>query len=351
MNQQDSSYSKSLLLFVEDLGPTAQMVARRKLNGWLNTAANFSTPGSSFWLQAPNCQNFAASASAQYPPTLNAPPSAACQNISQGERIDMFDADKGGRAYAGNKLSLHGTSSEGAPNHNCYSNFGAIKSEVSLANEMDVANVSKNEKPHQSQNRVLQQGSHSYVTDARDLNLLTADLSINDDDSAMWKVGKSKMDNKPQSLDLGFKDSASNALESRLSESYSFSPPSWPLKTTGMSSFNRNMGSTRILSTQCRGGDQAFSTQVPSHGLGGSSERIPALKPSEQPSPVSGHFIFDLPFLKTRLDQINSLGQNRFLQHGSGMQGPVPNRAGETNNGSRPHSSLNTQNASLALQL
>jgi bromodomain-containing protein 7/9 len=84
VNQQDTSYSKSLLLFVKDLGPTAQMVARRKLNGWLNTAANFSTPGSNFWLQAPNCQNFAASASAQYPPTFDAPPSAACQNISQG---------------------------------------------------------------------------------------------------------------------------------------------------------------------------------------------------------------------------------------------------------------------------
>ncbi|KAL9337134.1 hypothetical protein Peur_071622 [Populus x canadensis] len=356
VNQQDTSYSKSLLLFVKDLGPTAQMVARRKLNGWLNTAANFSTPGSNFWLQAPNCQNFAASASAQYPPTFDVPPSAACQNISQGERIDMFDADKGGRAYAGNKLSLHGTSSEVAPNHNCYSIFGAIKSEVSFANEMDVANVSKNEKPHQSQNRGLQQGSHSYVTDARDLNLLTADLSINDDDSAMWKVGKSKMDNKPQSLDLGFKDSESNALKSRLSESYSFSPSSWPLKTTGMSSFNRNMGntrsgSTRIPSTQCRGGDQAFSTQGPSHGLGGSSERIPAMKPSEQPTPVSGHFIFDLPFLKTRLDQINSLGQNRFSQHGSGMQGPFPNRTGETYNDSRPHSSLNAQHADLALQL
>ncbi|XP_011006261.1 PREDICTED: bromodomain-containing protein DDB_G0270170-like isoform X2 [Populus euphratica] len=356
VNQQDTSYSESLLLFAKDLGPTAQMVARRKLNGWLNTAANFSTSGSNFWLQAPNCQNFAASASAQYPPTFDVPPSAACQNISRGERVDMFGADKGGRAYAVNKLSLHGTSSEVAPNHNCYSILGDIKSEVSFANEMDVANVSKNEKPHQSQNRGLQQGSHSYVTDARDLNLLTADLSINDDDSAMWKVGKSKMDNKPQSLDLGFKDSQSNALESRFSESYSFSPSSWPLKTTGMSSFNRNMGntrsgSTRILSTQCRGGDQAFSTQGPSHGLGGSSERIPTLKPSEQPTHVSGHFIFDLPFLKTRLDQINSLGQNRFSQHGSGMQGPFPNRTGETYNDGRPHSSLNSQPANLALQL
>ncbi|KAJ6708494.1 BROMODOMAIN-CONTAINING PROTEIN [Salix viminalis] len=356
VNQQDTSYSESLLLFVKDLGPTAQMVARRKLNGWLNTAANFSTPGSNFWLQAPNFQNFAASTSAQYQPTFDATTTAACQNVSKGDRIDMFDADKGGRAYAGNKLSLHGTSSEVAPNCNCNSNFGAIKSEASFGNEMDVANVPKNEKPRQSQNRGPQQGSHSCVTDARDLNLLTADLSINDDDSARWKVGKGKMDNKPRSQDLGFKDSGSNALESRSSDSYSFSPSSWPLKATGMSSFNRNMGNTQggstcIAGTQCRGDDQAYATQGPSHGLCGSSERVPALNPSNQPAPASGHFIFDLPFLKTQLDQINSMELNRFSQHGSGMQGPFPKKIAETYNDSRPHSSLNTQHTNLALQL
>ncbi|KAJ6395159.1 hypothetical protein OIU77_020424 [Salix suchowensis] len=334
VNQQDTSYSESLLLFVKDLGPTAQMVARRKLNGWLNAAANFSTP---------------ASTSAQYQPTFDATTTAACQNVSQSDRIDMFDADKGGRAYAGNKLSLHETSSEVAPNCNC-------KGEASFGNEMDFANVPKKEKPHQSQNRGPQQGSHSCVTDARDLNLLTADLSINDDDSARWKVGEGKMDNKPRSQDLGFKDSGSNALESRSSDSYSFSPSSWPLKTTGMSSFNRNMGntqggSTRIAGTQCRGDDQAYATQGPSHGLCGSSERVPALNPSNQPARASGHFIFDLPFLKTRLDQINSLELNRFSQHGSGMQGPFPKRIGETYNDSRPHSSLNTQHTNLALQL
>ncbi|KAJ6365860.1 hypothetical protein OIU76_030608 [Salix suchowensis] len=314
VNQQDTSYSESLLLFVKDLGPTAQMVARRKLNGWLNAAANFSTP---------------ASTSAQYQPTFDATTTAACQNVSQSDRIDMFDADKGGRAYA-------------------------VK--LRLVMKWMFANVPKNEKPHQSQNRGPQQGSHSCVTDARDLNLLTADLSINDDDSARWKVGEGKMDNKPRSQDLGFKDSGSNALESRSSDSYSFSPSSWPLKTTGMSSFNRNMGntqggSTRIAGTQCRGDDQAYATQGPSHGLCGSSERVPALNPSNQPARASGHFIFDLPFLKTRLDQINSLELNRFSQHGSGMQGPFPKRIGETYNDSRPHSSLNTQHTNLALQL
>ncbi|KAJ6765353.1 BROMODOMAIN-CONTAINING PROTEIN [Salix purpurea] len=315
VNQQDTSYSESLLLFVKDLGPTAQM----------------HQP-----LLSIN-------------PTFDATTTAACQNVTQGDRIDMFDANKGGRAYAGNKLSLHGTSSEVAPNCNC-------KSEASFGNEMDVANVPKHEKPHQSQNRGPQQGSHSCIADARDLNLLTADLSINDDDSARWKVGEGKMDNKPRSQDLGFKDSGSNALESRSSDSYSFSPSSWPLKTTGMSSFNRNMGntqggSTRIAGTQCRGDDQAYATQGPSHGLCGSSERVPALNPSNQPAPASGHFIFDLPFLKTRLDQINSLELNRFSQHGSGMQGPFPKRIGETYNDSRPHSSLNTQHTNLALQL
>ncbi|CAK7343470.1 unnamed protein product [Dovyalis caffra] len=343
VNQQDTAYRKSLLLFVKDLGPTAQMVAKRKLNGWATTAANFPTPGSNFWLQAPNCQNFAASTSAQCSP-FDATITAACQNLSRGDRIDMFDVDKG--------LGMHWTSGKGEPNGNCYSNFGAIRSEASFCNEMDVAGVSRNEKPSQYQNGGLQWGSHSSITNARDLNLLAAGLNKKDNGSAMWKQEKSKIDNKSQPLVSGFKDFKSNAFESRLSDTHSLSPSSWPLKTTGMSSFNRNIGNAHISSTQClRRDDQALAPQVPNHGLGSSSETIQALKPSEQLTPVSGHFIFDLPFLKTQLDQVNSLGQNRFSQHGSGMQGPFLNRIGETYNDNHPHSSLNTQHTNLALQL
>ncbi|KAG5248392.1 bromodomain-containing protein [Salix suchowensis] len=313
VNQQDTSYSESLLLFVKDLGPTAQ------------------------------CIN-----SAQYQPTFDATTTAACQNVSQGDRIDMFDADKGGRAYAGNKLSLHELQVK-------WHRTVIVKVKLRLVMKW-ICQCPKERKASPKSKQRPSARFTSCVTDARDLNLLTADLSINDDDSARWKVGEGKIDNKPRSQDLGFKDSGSNALESRSSDSYSFSPSSWPLKTTGMSSFNRNMGntqggSTRIAGTQCRGDDQAYATQGPSHGLCGSSERVPALNPSNQPARASGHFIFDLPFLKTRLDQINSLELNRFSQHGSGMQGPFPKRIGETYNDSRPHSSLNTQHTNLALQL
>ncbi|KAH8505835.1 hypothetical protein H0E87_012880 [Populus deltoides] len=352
VNQQEIAYHKSLFLFVKDVGPTAQMVAKRKLDGWPTTAANFPTPGSNFWLQSPNCQTSAASTSAQCPPTLDATITAACQNVSRGDRIDMFDVDKGDVAYAGNNFGIHGTSEKVAPNGNCYSNFGFISGDASFCNDTDVASVSRNERPRQNQNRGLQQGSNSPVADARDLNLLAAGSSKKDNGSAMHKLERSKMDNKSQPSDSGFKGVRSNALESRLSDTYSLSPSSWPLKTTGMSSFNRHIGNTHSPSTQClRGDDQAPAAQVPNHGLGSSSETIQALKPSEQLTPVSGHFIFDLPFLKTRLDQINSPEQNIFLQHGSGMQGSFPNRIGETYNDSRPHSSLNTQHTNLALQL
>ncbi|KAJ6993177.1 hypothetical protein NC653_016336 [Populus alba x Populus x berolinensis] len=352
VNQQDIAYHKSLFLFVKDVGPTAQMVAKRKLDGWPTAAANFPTPGSNFWLQPPNCQTSAASTSAQCPPTLDATITAACQNVSRGDRIDMFDVNKGGVAFAGNNFGIHGTSEKVAPNGNCYSNFGSIRGDASFCNDTDVASVSSNEKPHQNQNRGFQQGSYSPVADARDLNLLAAGSSKKDNGSAMHKLERSKIDNKSQPSDSGFKGVRSNALESRFSDTYSLSPSSWPLKTTGMSSFNRHIGNTHSPSTQClRSDDQAPAAQVPIHGLGSSSETIQALKPSEELTPVSGHFIFDLPFFKTQLDQINSPGQNRFLQHGSGMQGSFPNGIGETYNDNRPHSSLNTQHANLALQL
>ncbi|KAJ6381582.1 hypothetical protein OIU77_030292 [Salix suchowensis] len=344
VNQQEIAYRKSLLLFVKDVGPTAQMVAKRKLDEWPATAANFPPPGSNFWLQSPNCQTSAASTSAHCPPTLDATITAACQNVGQGNRIDMSDVNKGGGAC--NNFGMHGTSGKVAPNGNCYSEFGAIRGNASFCNDMNVAGV------FQNQNRGLLQGSYSPVADARDLNLLAAGSSKKDNGTAMHKLETSKMDNKSQPSGSGFKGVRSNALESRLSDTCSLSPSSWPLKTTGMSSFNRHVGSTHSPSTQClRVDDQAPASQVPNHGPGSSPETIQALKPSEQLTPVSGNFIFDLPFLKTRLDQINSLGQNRFPQHGSGMQGPFPNRTGETYSDNRPHSSLNTQHTNLALQL
>ncbi|KAJ6362746.1 hypothetical protein OIU78_003027 [Salix suchowensis] len=321
VNQQEIAYRKSLLLFVKDVGPTAQMVAKRKLDEWPATAANFPPPGSNFWLQSPNCQTSAASTSAHCPPTLDATITAACQNVGQGNRIDMSDVNKGGGAC--NNFGMHGTTGKVAPNGNCYSEFGAIRGNASFCNDMNVAGV------YQNQNRGLLQGSYSPAADARDLNLLAAGSSKKDNGTAMHKLETSKMDNKSQPSGSGFKGVRSNALESRLSDTCSLSPSSWPLKTTGMSSFNRHVGSTHSPSTQClRGDDQAPASQVPNHGPGSSPETIQALKPSEQLTPVSGNFIFDLPFLKTRLDQINSLGQNRFPQHGSGMQGPFPNRTG-----------------------
>ncbi|KAJ6407624.1 hypothetical protein OIU84_011003 [Salix udensis] len=235
VNQQEIAYRKSLLLFVKDVGPTAQMVAKRKLDEWPATAANFPTPGSNFWLQSPNCQTSAASTSAHCPPTLDATITAACQNGKWHQMVIVTV------------------------------NLVPLEVMLPLCTDMNVAGV------YQNQNRGLLQGSYSPVADARDLNLLAAGSSKKDNGTAMHKLERSKMDNKSHTI------------------------------------------GTHSPSTQClRGDDQAPASQVPNHGPGSSPETIQALKPSEQLTPVSGNFIFDLPFLKTRLDQINSLGQNRF---------------------------------------
>ncbi|KAI7979522.1 Bromodomain and PHD finger-containing protein 3 [Camellia lanceoleosa] len=68
VNQCDISYRESLMLFAKGLGPTAQMIANRKLQGCLKDAPNFQTPASNSSRQVATCQVPAAFASAHNGP-------------------------------------------------------------------------------------------------------------------------------------------------------------------------------------------------------------------------------------------------------------------------------------------
>lgn len=353
MNQQDSAYNKSLMWFVNDLGPIAQMVARRKLNGWSTTTADFLTPGSVCWHEAPNCQNFAATTSARWvQPPLDATITATTQNLNRDAGIDMCDVDGGGNACAGGKLDIYGNTGVMAPQSNHFRNFGGFSGEACFSDRTEVAGVSRTVRPEQNQNGGLQLDSHSSTADAGDLNFLGAGLSNKNNKRTELKLEKNKIDNKSQSLDFGFKNSESNALEHRLRDSCPSAPSLWPLKTTGTPSFDQNIGSMHNLSShRLRGDDEAIAIQGPTHGLCGSSEAVQAFKSSEPWMPISNQFTFDLPFLKTRLDQINSMGQNRLPLQSSGAQGPFLNRMSESYNDNYAHPSLSSQHTNLALQL
>ncbi|XP_015582469.2 bromodomain-containing protein DDB_G0270170 isoform X1 [Ricinus communis] len=341
MDQQDNSYRQSLMLFVKDLGPTAQMIAKRKLNGWSPEAANYLNSGSN-WPTVPNRKNHGTFSFSQWMPTTLETKS---QNLINGYKIDMLDADKGEKAFSGDRMGIRGSSMEVVSHGYDRSVFGAIRQEAWSSSDTKAGDVSRSDNFQQNQNSMIQIGSPSSITNGRNLKFSAAGLN-NEKKSAQLKVDKSKRDDKLQLLDSASKESQPNVLEHKLSNNYSFSSPSWTLETTanGKSGCDQTIGSiNNLTSPYVRGHDQAVATR----GQGASQETGWTLK-SSQTLTLVPQFMFDLPFLKTRLDEMNYFGQDRFLQQTSGGQGPF---LSETYHENHPYSCLDTQLNNYALQL
>ncbi|CAL5389051.1 unnamed protein product [Camellia sinensis] len=118
VNQCDISYRESLMLFAKGLGPTAQMIANRKLQGCLQDAPNFQTPASDSIRQVATCQVPAAFASAHNgPSTLDTlipntswdlfdPLPGCCSTLktTTTDVIDLTDADDGEKADTSDRM-------------------------------------------------------------------------------------------------------------------------------------------------------------------------------------------------------------------------------------------------------
>ncbi|KAL7248765.1 hypothetical protein ACSBR2_003492 [Camellia fascicularis] len=121
VNQCDISYRESLMLFAKGLGPTAQMIANRKLQGCLQDAPNFQTPASDSIRQVATCQVPAAFASAHNgPSTLDTllipntswdlfdPLPGCCSTLktTTTDVIDLTDADDGEKADTSDRIRM-----------------------------------------------------------------------------------------------------------------------------------------------------------------------------------------------------------------------------------------------------
>ncbi|THG11118.1 hypothetical protein TEA_019221 [Camellia sinensis var. sinensis] len=118
VNECDISYRESLMLFAKGLGPTAQMIAYRKLQGCLQDAPNFQTPASDSIRQVATCQVPAAFASADNgPSTLDTlipntswdlfdPLPGCCSTLktTTTDVIDLTDADDGEKADTSDRM-------------------------------------------------------------------------------------------------------------------------------------------------------------------------------------------------------------------------------------------------------
>ncbi|XWS22043.1 hypothetical protein CRYUN_Cryun29cG0001100 [Craigia yunnanensis] len=354
VNKQDIGYRDSLMSFVKDLGPTAQMIAKRKLIGCSVDASNCWTPGSKHLFQQPECQNPNAFRSTQRGlPILNSAFTAESENLFDhlhrgpnisgnasykmdtcyagaqekayarnkmhaSYKVDTCYAGAREKAYARNKMLTPNASVEVAQSSDERKIPVVFGGDAHSSNAMDVFGLFGCDRLHQDQCSEIQLDSYASSVGARELNLSVAGLRNSDKNSTPIIMVKSSYCQAPQ-LESSLAQSQANMLDLRSRNNYKLSP-SWPQQTMGSSIFSEtNCFRHDQISPVLRSGGQDITAQDEAE-VDGSVETDQESKAS-QPMRVGSQFIFDLSFLRKRLDQINSLGKDKIFHQGSGTKG------------------------------
>ncbi|GAV64950.1 Bromodomain domain-containing protein [Cephalotus follicularis] len=315
LNQQDINYRQSLTLFVKDLGPTAKMIAKRKLLGYSTGTPFYQTSGSNYGFQALEDQNATASTCAKQKLTALDSENSALTSQNILDRLhgylnvlgktsdDLCDAHKGGSNYTGGSCS---SLVKVALNRDTEKIPGALRGDVYTCNTRKITGLTGSDKVKQNGSTGIQLGSFSSFAGARDFSV--SGLKETGNNPTTMILNKRNLDNEAMLLESALEHPQSDLLECRLKHNYK---SSLPLQSVGVASFNQTKGFAHSPSSQwLRSNDQAIAVQGPSHRVSCSNEAGQAPKSSQQPS-LASPFIFDLPYLKTRLDQINSPGQDR----------------------------------------
>ncbi|KAI7980837.1 Bromodomain and PHD finger-containing protein 3 [Camellia lanceoleosa] len=342
VNQCDISYRESLMLFAKGLGPTAQMIANRKLQGCLKDAPNFQTPASNSSRQVATCQVPAAFASAHNGPrTLDTlipntswdlfdPLPGCCSALkTTTDIIDLTDADDGEKAHMSDRMGDH----------------SALGGKVVGNCERDgkkTFSISDRDKVLETQISNTHLGLSSSTSGAEVLNYCK---------SLAATVDLSKTDSQVQPSNLASENSCSNKFEFKLRNSNSLTPSSsWIWHTSGVSSLGLSDGSM-AAAVGPKAEKSSSSLQQGGHTVE-SNGVVPLVSP----------FAFDLPFLKARLNQTNHLGQDSFLQpkfqQVSVNEGPIPSSSslGQVSNkrrtfGRTHQAELTIQSSQLAMAI
>ncbi|XP_050214304.1 uncharacterized protein LOC126665527 isoform X2 [Mercurialis annua] len=334
INQQDNSYRNSLMSFVKDLGPTAQMVAERKLNGWSTEGGNYLNSASTL-SKASNCKNHAGSNFGGWIPAAT---NMKSQNVT-GYGADMHDDyDKREKSCSGDKMGIYGTFGNGG------NAFRAIRQEEWNRNDFEAGGVSKSNHFQQNQSNSFEIGLPLSNSNGKNLHFTVAGLNSKKN-SAPLDMEKSNSDG---TLQPAFDYSQQNIFERRLADKYSYSPAAWSLETAvdGKSGCDHSTGMDNPSSVYMMGCHEAAAARDARHEIGRTTETEWTWNSNRAATPVS-QFIFDLPFLKARLDEMNCFGEDRLVQESSA-------RMNETYHDNTPHYSLDAQltpSFNLALQL
>ncbi|XWS35450.1 hypothetical protein CRYUN_Cryun21dG0127000 [Craigia yunnanensis] len=376
VNQQDIGYKDSLMFFVKDLGPTAQMIAKRKLIGCSVDASNCWTPGSKYLFQEPECQNPNAFCSSQRGlPILNSAFTAESENLfdhlhrfpnisgNANYKVDTSYAGAQEKAYARDQMLTPNASVEVAPSSDEGKIPVAFRGDAHSSNAMDVFGLFGYDSSHQDQCSEMQLDSYPSSVGARDLNLSVAGLKNSGKNSTPIIMVKSNCYRQAPQLESSLAQSQANMLDLRSRNNYKLSPL-WTQLTMGSSICSEtNCSRQDKISPVRRRGGQNLTAQDEVE-VSGSVEAGQESKASLMR--VGSQFIFDLPFVRKRLDQINSLGKDKISHQVSGAEDPFLDEVNwkrqlacshhkelriQTYNDSYKQFSLDAQHSDLALQL
>ncbi|GLU17812.1 hypothetical protein SLE2022_341650 [Rubroshorea leprosula] len=317
VNQQDIGYSDSLMLFVKDLGPTAQMVARRKLAVCSVGGSNYWSPDSRRWFQdpgpssstpkGPTILDDAVTTSHSLPHYLR-----GCPTVfgNPNYTTDLSYAGECGKPNTIERTGICSSSIEVASSIGEKKIPGALRGDVSPNDAVTVLGASGRD-IHQGRTTGTQLGSFSFNRGARDMNFSVSGIRNSGIDSSWSIMDKSKGDNQAQLLNSALKQPKANTTDFKLRSDYK-SLCSWPPRPVSSQITDSMQG---LLSRTVDDQDLARCTRDESYKINGSVDAGQASKQC-QPLPLSSQFIFDLPFLQTRLNQINSPRKDKFFQQG-----------------------------------
>ncbi|XP_020421487.1 uncharacterized protein LOC18773270 [Prunus persica] len=339
-NQQDIGYTESLMLFVKDLGPTAQKIARKKLLGSFQLQKSQIPLASTFTQWAPSTLNdiFASSQSQNFQGNLHGHPSI---KKSTGDSFHSWDADKRGKGSLGDEIGIQSGKvavASSSDRQNSHGTFGGKiqSSEFHQNRRNEIQLDSYSLKTHAADNSCSVSGFKNIGSNSTPL-ILNQWKSVNRAQSLEPPQWKSV--NQTQSLEPPSDSSQSNLLEPRL-------------RNLGFSSFSRTKNKLSSFNSR----EDCDQTKA----------ETSQVSKTDQARPPVRQFTFDLPYLRAQLGKINSSGQDRFLQKGSGAELILPDKNSHQRASTctrhlemrnQPHSdyqnqpSMDTQYTDLALQL
>lgn len=287
------------MLFVKDLGPTAQMVAKWKLLGQFQERKNLlpmkctntqCRPGILDPVNTvPMSQNFLDHVSEHC---------TVSKNTIGG--VDMRKTGIGEKAYVDGKMVPHNATIEMDSVGEIKYALGTTGGKVHALNDVTDPGVFFGEKVNWNQTNDTDLCLYSLMARGKGFNCSIAGCKSTGNNSTMI-LDQSKLYNQAK------------VFESPLDHYSKFSE--LKLKNLGLSSFHHDAVSNKLSSAPGQ-----------NHGVRSSSKATHALI-SDGLKPPTSQFIFDLPYLRARLGQMNFSGRDRLLDQGSsGMEVPFLSR-------------------------